>query len=88
MLFRKHLILWRAPRFQGKFTESLASLEYIKTIVERRSKLIFNEDCRDIIYVLAYTLRELNDSISAESYLRLETTRPNRDDTSSVDILA
>jgi hypothetical protein len=60
VLFRKHMILGRMLRFRGRFKES---------------HLNFDEDLHSLICDLADTLRELNDTVSAERHLRMEIAR-------------
>lgn len=75
VLFRKDMILGRILRFQGEFTESLTHLERARKATEQRKGLIFDEDLRDLTCDLADTLRELDQPVSAEHYLRAEISR-------------
>ncbi|KAK7894617.1 hypothetical protein LTR67_006379 [Exophiala xenobiotica] len=80
VLFRKHMIIGRGLRFQGDFTNSLAHLQQSRKIMERCRILTFNEDLRDLSCDLADTLRELDESVSAERYLRAEIARQKAED--------
>lgn len=75
VLFRKHLMLGRASRFQCKFDESLTHLQESRNIASKRKDLIFDEELGDLACDLADTLRELDDPTSAEQHIRAEIMR-------------
>lgn len=75
VLVRKGMILGKAMRFQGNFAESRKHLEQSQRITEQRKDLTFDEDLRDLTCDLADTLRELDEPLSAEHYLRMEIAR-------------
>ncbi|OJD11782.1 hypothetical protein ACJ73_09470, partial [Blastomyces percursus] len=78
VLFRKHVILGRILRFQGKFEESLLNLEKSKNLADSCHNLIFDEDRCDLMCNLADTLRELERPANAEHCLRAEIARQNQ----------
>ncbi|OJD12144.1 hypothetical protein AJ78_07215 [Emergomyces pasteurianus Ep9510] len=78
VLFRKHVILGKVLRFQGKFRESLLNLEKSKNLADRCHDLFFNEDRCDLMCNLADTLRELERPANAEHCLRTEIARQNQ----------
>ncbi|ATY60543.1 hypothetical protein A9K55_006954 [Cordyceps militaris] len=82
VVFRKHMILGRILRFQGAFTESLAHFEKAQTTSEQCKDVTFDEDLRDLTCDYADTLRELDDTVSAELQLRAEITRRDYSDVS------
>ncbi|OJD20803.1 hypothetical protein ACJ73_07862 [Blastomyces percursus] len=78
VLFRKHVILGKVLRFQGKFRESLLNLEKSKNLADRCHNLFFDEDRCDLMCNLADTLRELERPANAEHCLRTEIARQNQ----------
>ncbi|OJD19200.1 hypothetical protein AJ78_00813 [Emergomyces pasteurianus Ep9510] len=78
VLFRKHVILGKVLRFQGKFRESLLNLEKSKNLADRCYNLFFDEDRCDLMCNLADTLRELERPADAEHCLRTEIARQNQ----------
>jgi hypothetical protein len=75
VLVRKDILLGRILRFQGKFQESLEHLQRARKTTEQTKGLVFEEDFRDIISELADTLRELDNPVASERYLRAEISR-------------
>ncbi|KAF5267317.1 hypothetical protein FOXYS1_1820 [Fusarium oxysporum] len=73
--FRKHSLLGRVKRLQGNFDESLKLLETAHEVSQKPSQLIFDEDLRDLTCDLADALRELDEPMTGEGYLRTEIMR-------------
>ncbi|KAF4332252.1 hypothetical protein FBEOM_13952 [Fusarium beomiforme] len=78
VMFRKHAILGRILRFKGAFQESLEHLQKAQQIAAAHQQLIFDEDLCDLACDHADTLRELDEPVSAEQRLRVETTRQRK----------
>ncbi|KAM5350904.1 hypothetical protein ACJ41O_003627 [Fusarium nematophilum] len=75
VVFRKAMLLGRSLRHRGKFEESITQLESARRLAQQPSKIIFDEDLRDVICELADSLRELGNVALAESILRAEIKR-------------
>ncbi|EGE08383.1 hypothetical protein TEQG_07493 [Trichophyton equinum CBS 127.97] len=71
-LFRKHIILGKILRYQGRFRESLASLEMSKNLANLQPNLFFDEDRCDLASNLGDALLELERFADAEHHLRTE----------------
>lgn len=82
VVFRKDMILGRAMRFRGQFTESLAHLDSALKTAEADESIIFSEDRRDLVCDLADTMRELADFTSADHLLRAQIARRDSDSSS------
>lgn len=78
-LFRKHIILGKISRFEGRFSDSLANLKRSKDLADLRHNLFFNEDRHELVCNLADTLQELERPVDAERYLRNELALLNHD---------
>ncbi|CAJ2503756.1 Uu.00g111500.m01.CDS01 [Anthostomella pinea] len=61
------------PRLMCKFKESLAYLMSARQSIEQHKDLIFAGDLRDLVYDFADVVRDLDEPVSAEQYLRKET---------------
>ncbi|KAK2812071.1 hypothetical protein FQN50_001782 [Emmonsiellopsis sp. PD_5] len=83
VLFRKHVILAKILRFQGRFKESLANLKQSQKLVDSSRNIIFEEDQCDLMCDLADTLRELKLSTDAEHHLRTYIARQDMNGTSA-----
>lgn len=75
VVFRKHMLLGRALRFQGAFEESLAHFELAWAIKGECDGVLFTEDLRDLACDHADALRELDRPAEAERLLRAEIAR-------------
>ncbi|PTD04502.1 hypothetical protein HYE67_001031 [Fusarium culmorum] len=73
--FRKYSLLGRVMRLQGNFEKALELLKTAHQASQITGELVFDEDLRDLTCDLADTLRELNEPVAGESYLRTEITR-------------
>ncbi|KAF4342540.1 hypothetical protein FBEOM_3516 [Fusarium beomiforme] len=73
--FRKHSLLGRVMRLQGNLDNSLKLLKIAHEVSQKQSELVFDEDLRDLTCDLADTLRELDEPVTSEGYLRTEIVR-------------
>jgi tetratricopeptide (TPR) repeat protein len=73
--FRKHSLLGRVMRLQGNFGNALRLLKMAYQASQEPSELVFDEDLRDMTCDLADTLRELDETVTGEAYLRTEIIR-------------
>ncbi|KAF4991779.1 hypothetical protein FGRMN_7619 [Fusarium graminum] len=73
--FRKHSLLGRVMRLQGNFSSALRLLKMAYQASQELSELIFDEDLRDMTCDLADALRELDQTVIGEEYLRAEIIR-------------
>lgn len=78
VLFRKYMILGRACRMEGDFGLALKYLRMAQEKARQQRELSFDEHLRDFTCDLADTLRELDNSESAEHELRKEIARQER----------
>lgn len=78
VVFRKHMLLGRALRFQGAFEESLVHFELAWAITRECDGVLFTEDLRDLVCDHADALRELDRPAEAERLLRTEIGRQAR----------
>ncbi|KAF5019077.1 hypothetical protein F66182_8917 [Fusarium sp. NRRL 66182] len=75
LCFRKYSLLGRVMRYQGNFSSSFKLLETAREASQKPGQLVFDEDLRDLTCDLADALRELDEPVTAEEYLRAEIVR-------------
>ncbi|KAF4448910.1 hypothetical protein F53441_7734 [Fusarium austroafricanum] len=73
--FRKYSLLGRVMRYQGNFSNSLELLKIAHQASQKPGELVFDEDLRDLTCDLADALRELDETVTGEGYLRAEIIR-------------
>ncbi|KAK1990888.1 hypothetical protein LX36DRAFT_591717 [Colletotrichum falcatum] len=67
--YRKHFLLAKILRYQGRFEEALGRLKESQDITSQCDGLVFEEEVRDFASSYADTLRELNRPSEAEKFL-------------------
>ncbi|KAJ4259591.1 hypothetical protein NW762_007521 [Fusarium torreyae] len=75
LCFRKYSLLGRIMRLQGNFSDALKLLETAHQASQKSSELVLDEDLRDLTCDLADALRELDEPVTGEGYLRAEMER-------------